>query len=300
MVYLQYARAAFCMNSALERWDCGDACDSVPVVSGSVRPLGPSEKYSVKAYVAQRPTHDGDLTRCIIAFRGSVDIMNWVADTKFVPTPWPSNTSSWCPGCQVHQGFAEAFEDLRQSLTTAIRELGCEALEFSGHSLGAALASLSALYFREELGLQVGPIYTFGKPRVGNRQYAFAFIDSGVTHGVKPPMWRVVHYHDIVPRIPPPALAYGNYSHETMEVYYIDRDSSTFRECPPGKGTGGVVNGFENPTCMWATSASHCINFDHEVYLNKTMWHTQMDEKCIGKNVVVEPERSVGQASIFV
>ncbi|HEX3109347.1 MAG TPA: hypothetical protein VHU41_09670, partial [Thermoanaerobaculia bacterium] len=71
-----------------------------------------------------------------------------------------------------------------------------EPLFFSGHSLGAALATIAARR-RAPRGL-----YTFGSPYVGNR----AFVGSLP----RIPIFRVADGHDIVPTLPPANLGYAH------------------------------------------------------------------------------------------
>jgi predicted lipase len=79
----------------------------------------------------------------------------------------------------------------------------------TGHSLGAAMAVLCAAGLGAgvrfgsqlnpplELGEKIGDVYTFGQPRVGNK----AFYDWYAT--AKHNSWRVTHYKDIIPHVPP-------------------------------------------------------------------------------------------------
>lgn len=48
----------------------------------------------------------------IVAFRGTVDIQNWIANLDAAEIPYPG-----CNGCLVHQGFYNAF----QSVTGYVR-----------------------------------------------------------------------------------------------------------------------------------------------------------------------------------
>ena len=72
-----------------------------------------------------------------------------------------------------------------------------------GHSLGGALATLTASWLKSTYGIPV-TIYTFGAPRVGNSAFAThveSFIPSyRVTHGMDPvpwiPLWPFTHAGD--------------------------------------------------------------------------------------------------------
>nr|CAD2186804.1 unnamed protein product [Meloidogyne enterolobii] len=100
----------------------------------------------------------------------------------------------------VNKYFLRAFNTLWPSVKEALedpRHAGYK-VTFTGHSLGGALASLaSARTVKAEIRRsdQV-QLYTFGQPRVGNADFAFAH-DKLV-----PTSFRVVHRMDIVPHMP--------------------------------------------------------------------------------------------------
>ena len=80
----------------------------------------------------------------------------------------------WGTGGRVHQGFAAALEAVWQPLQAYLASLGCEAVWFTGHSLGAALATLAATRWNH-FGGDVGGVYTIGSPRVGDGDFADSF-----------------------------------------------------------------------------------------------------------------------------
>ncbi|MEZ6197308.1 MAG: lipase family protein [Planctomycetota bacterium] len=92
---------------------------------------------------------------------------------------------------RVHRGFAEAFDHLRPALEAA--SSGADPIFVTGHSLGAALATLAA----DELGPRAR-LYGFGSPRVGDADFAAGFRC--------PRAYRVVVEHDLVAELPPPLL----------------------------------------------------------------------------------------------
>jgi predicted lipase len=62
--------------------------------------------------------------------------------------------------------------------------------------LGSALATIGALDIRTLFG-HVDQLYTFGEPRVGNEAFA-SYVTSSI-----PERYRIIHYADIVPHVPP-------------------------------------------------------------------------------------------------
>jgi predicted lipase len=78
----------------------------------------------------------------------------------------------------------------------------------TGHSLGAALAQLTAMGLKDN-GISVATLYNFGQPRVGDANYA-SCASSYV------PTMRVTHLKDTVPHIP---YESWGFVHECREAY---------------------------------------------------------------------------------
>jgi len=150
----------------------------------------------------------------VVAFRGSeiwrrrgkadirVVAADFMTDGDFWLTDWPK-------GGKVHRGFKTALDevwgDLFQHLA-ALQRRGCK-IWMTGHSLGAALATLASDRFGETQG-----VYTFGSPRVGNRQ----FMEN---YSIR--CYRFVNGDDIVSRVPPAGL----YVH-VGEPIFIDHEGA--------------------------------------------------------------------------
>jgi predicted lipase len=77
----------------------------------------------------------------------------------------------------------------------------------TGHSLGAAIATLAATR------RPPAQLFTFGSPRVGDREFATSAAVVNVPHA------RYVDCADLVARVPPEALGYVH----TGTRHYIDR-----------------------------------------------------------------------------
>ncbi len=131
---------------------------------------------------------DGD-GRTVIAFRGTESDKpeDLLADLMVKQVTWRH------PGL-VHAGFEEAFAKVIDPIRTALDETGGGSLLITGHSLGAAVATLVAADLRERRPALI----TFGSPRVGNAD--FARLLDRVT------VARFVDCCDVVARIPPEAF----------------------------------------------------------------------------------------------
>ncbi|WP_339075278.1 lipase family protein [Teredinibacter turnerae] len=100
----------------------------------------------------------------------------------------------------AHDGFKRAFNSMRDQMEpfiTALGQQGIHSVHCVGHSLGGALASVTAEYI--DATTQHKPyLYTFGAPRVG----LHGFADKLTTNLTPQKMFRVYHRTDIVPCIP--------------------------------------------------------------------------------------------------
>jgi triacylglycerol lipase len=103
-------------------------------------------------------TTDAKEAVSVLAFRG----------TELNPGDWATNLqawpTAWADGGRVHGGFAEALADIWDDLAPRLAEAPGRRL-YTGHSLGAALATLAAARRPPDV------LYTYGSPRVGNEEF---------------------------------------------------------------------------------------------------------------------------------
>ncbi|HEY0003619.1 MAG TPA: lipase family protein [Pyrinomonadaceae bacterium] len=93
----------------------------------------------------------------------------------------------------VHGGFAKALDEVWAEAANFLRSIKeQQAVWFTGHSLGAALATLAAERYSRSIG-DVQALYTFGSPRVGDEEFAENF---------RPRAFRIVNGRDIVTTVP--------------------------------------------------------------------------------------------------
>lgn len=123
----------------------------------------------------------------VLAFRGTQSMGNFLtdADTLFVSQfPYPG---------RVHSGFSQAVEDVwpdvRRILGNPSRS---KPIWVTGHSLGGAMATLASVRLASE-GYTVRAIYTYGSPRVGDRQFRDSYHLAN---------YRFVNDNDLVPHLP--------------------------------------------------------------------------------------------------
>jgi triacylglycerol lipase len=126
----------------------------------------------------------------IVAFRGTEpdewgDVLD---DALYVMAPWVH------AGSHVHLGFKAALDRVWSSLAGALSPLiASRRVWFTGHSLGAALATLAADRFPDAAG-----VCTFGSPRVGDRAFARQHDER---FGLRAA--RYVNDADVVTHVPP-------------------------------------------------------------------------------------------------
>lgn len=100
---------------------------------------------------------------------------------------------------RVHRGFKREVDDLWPALEEIIAN-DKRNLWFTGHSLGGAMATISAgRCFLAHIPATPTAVYTFGAPRVGTKRYI---------NSVSVDLTRWVNNNDIVPRVPPTWLGY--------------------------------------------------------------------------------------------
>jgi len=124
----------------------------------------------------------------IIVFRGTEP--NQIEDIKTDLEFLKSYESGWG---DVHSGFQEALDLVYPALLDKVASIrNYQRLVFCGHSLGAALATLCMA----RMGDVDSELYTFGSPRVGDRDFACAF------NCQRPKVYAFRNNNDIVTRMP--------------------------------------------------------------------------------------------------
>ena len=159
----------------------------------------------IKGFVAT----DHARSLIIVAFAGSgATIRNWIDDFVFLQSPY-----SLCPLCLVHDGFITGWNERRvvvmESVVEALAVYTNYSLVITGHSIGAAIATLAGAEFRS-LNYSAD-VYTYGSPRVGNAAFASFVTAQAPDFGNN---YRVTHYNAPVPQIPPELLDYEHTSPE--------------------------------------------------------------------------------------
>jgi len=239
--FVYYSAAAYCDANPINAWSCGP-CKKL----GSYDATTVSDaRTDGQAYVASSAADNV----IVVAFRGSENLKNWIANLNF------SKAAAYpeCNGCMVHGGFYDSMKALYPTIRNEVArrrlDLPTARLVVTGHSLGAALAVLTANELHYGEGLVVDAVYTFGEPRVGNLAFKNYYNARGRVS------WRVTHWRDPVPHLPPESF---DFMHIATEVWYNNEASSSYQVCDSSG---------EDPKCsdsLWFDSSVS----DHLHYLN--------------------------------
>jgi hypothetical protein len=138
---------------------------------------------STQSFLAQDPSAQ----LFVLTFRGTeLDLRDWTTDLNLLLSAWPA-------GGQVHSGFAGALTPVWEAVSAALATARGRVI-FTGHSLGAALATLAATRRAPDV------LYTYGSPPIGDLDFvrAAAFLNHH----------RYINCCDIICRNPPEGLRY--------------------------------------------------------------------------------------------
>lgn len=162
-----------------------------------------SERQGVFGYVATLASASAPV---LVFFRGTQDLAGTIADGKFFTKRADGRDVTGLltfPGLRfrgwMHSGFYDAFYAVSDQLERALADFRGRKVMFTGHSLGGALALISAAHAAQQ-GADVHAVVTKGQPRVGDPDLSAHFSELlGSRHT------RIVLDSDVVAHLPPTA-----------------------------------------------------------------------------------------------
>jgi hypothetical protein len=180
---------------AYYRFDQGDAprLERAVVAAGFSPPVSFNISHSgTQAFATLSPRRTA-----FVAFRGTQpgNLADLLADARFGWADWPG-------GGRVHGGFKRAYDSVAVEISAWLQASSPVHVVATGHSLGAALATLLAATRPD------ADLVTFGSPRVGDA----AFVETFLRRSVR----RYVDCTDGVTSVPPEVLGYR---HLNGEIY---------------------------------------------------------------------------------
>ena len=159
----------------------------------------------------------------VIAFRGTTTCLEWLENLRATLTDLPCNTKmdngmdgarmSCGSGAMVESGFLSLYtspiannpssmslqEMVRQEIARILQTYGGEPLSLTvtGHSLGAALATLAAYDINTTFPRPpLVTVISFGGPRVGDRRFRRQLEEQGTK------VLRIVNSDDVITKVP--------------------------------------------------------------------------------------------------
>ncbi|EAW14911.1 lipase family protein [Aspergillus clavatus NRRL 1] len=216
-VFAQWSAASYCtdnINSPGTKLTC--SAGNCPLVEAanteSLSEFNESSSFGdVAGFLAVDTTNE----LLVVSFRGSRTLDTWIANLDF----GLRSISDVCTGCAVHSGFWKSWEVVSDKLTAQIlaaqQTYPGYTLVITGHSFGAALATISAAVLRKAGIAAIA--YPFASPRVGNLALAEYITAQGSNY-------RVTHTNDLVPRLPP---RIAGFSHISPEYWITSPNEAT-------------------------------------------------------------------------
>lgn len=150
--------------------------------------------------------HQDKQPRIVVAFRGTCSLSNAKHDLMIRREPWDAMSASyWLTTSETHacvqHGYLQVWHALEQFVVSTVTKIASEGrghmIYCTGHSLGGALAVMAAYVLQQKLSRMHYPfpeptVYTFGMPKIGNRQFANEYRRK------VPRTFRVVNESDVV------------------------------------------------------------------------------------------------------
>eukprot|EP01147_Barroeca_monosierra_P006122 gene6122-9182_t len=245
---VEYSAAAYCSNSTVQNWSC-KPCQNSGLPSLSEVQIFYAKKTSTYGYIGV----DKQNKYIVVAFQGTHNLKQWIDDLKFFKTDlhYPGAGSD----VKVHRGFYEAYQEVQSTVNNFVsatqQKYGSYRILVTGHSLGAALATMCSLDLSIKHPTSSISHYTLGQPRVGNEPFYEFFRQSTIVAA-----YRFVHNHDIVPHLP---LKSMGFHHIATEVFY--------REDYTGPSSLTICDGSgEDPNCSDQFAIDLSVS-DHLNYL---------------------------------
>jgi hypothetical protein len=107
-----------------------------------------------------------------VAFRGTQEGSDWLTNAKLFKEEYH--------GGEVHSGFLRAYEKVAEKLYAFLAKHSASSRQtvFTGHSLGAALATIAFYDCKKSNFVDEAFAHVFGCPRVGDSNFAKDFVET--------------------------------------------------------------------------------------------------------------------------
>ena len=219
-------------------------------------------------------------THAFVAAGRGTTFITFAGTDPVVLANWISDFDTHLTSTGVAAGYAEAasivLDRIREMATK--RSDTEKKLFLGGHSLGGALAVVSASKLAPNASTTVDAVYTFGMPRPGSGDFARDYnTDLGLL------TYRLVHAEDLVPSVAPSEMGFrhvGRYLHCARRGRYDERDlaTDTLSDDPQFvKGVAGEIRDFLHSPLGAASAATAQLRLAAEMALGQVPPGTRTD-----------------------
>ncbi|WDE05163.1 lipase family protein [Thalassomonas viridans] len=161
-------------------------------------------------------------------------------------------------GSAAHAGFNKAFNSMRPAFQNYLDKNPGGTLHCIGHSLGGALATLTANWAKSEYGREV-KLYTFGAPRVGMEGFSIK------TNASIEKIYRCTHGADPVPSVPLWPFTHAGTEYQLSSGSGMSIDAHSMTGNSPGYiNTAGKCDDFSKLQTISARNISQTVRLQYE------------------------------------
>ena len=175
-------------------------------------------KYRIDVYSGIALTSE---THNVLVFRGTQTQTEWLKNLNAAQVPYVAPNGKIYG--EVHEGFYKLMQSLKPSLAEVVKQLDPTLPCYvTGHSLGAAIATLAAMEIAQlapEMRENI-QLYTYASPRVGSPDFSTAHSEQ------LPNAYRITNLGDTVPLVPPVTMG-KSYVHVGEEWSFVFQSGDT-------------------------------------------------------------------------
>ena len=243
--YASASALAYCEPMSIHSWECGLACNNLTSYQHYYSGVF---NLSLKETISFSMIYNPSSNKFITSFRGTVGKLELL--TEILQGGAMAYGLSEIPNALVDSFFYQNYIDVLrpvfiEKIQDAFASFPNYKFVFTGHSLGGAFATLASfdVVSSSLISSDQTVLYTYGSPRIGNYALAQAI------EAVIPEIYRVVHWNDVVPHLPPCVFTLtencvadtsdkGQHTmvglwhawHVSKEIFY-DKDHSSYQVC---------------------------------------------------------------------
>jgi len=215
-----FSRVAYCDSQQTQALTCGTPCDAIK--GTNILQVGGDGDATPRFFIASDPQSQS----VVVAHQGTdpTEFLSLLNDAEVAQVAMDSaRFPQAASGTLVHDGFQDTQNRtssvVLSAVQSALQSTGFTRVLTTGHSLGAAVATLDALMLKMALpsNIEVDSV-VFGLPRVGNQPFA------DMVDAMFPTFTHVTNQNDPIPIVPPHTL---NFQQPSGEAHINSVDSSS-------------------------------------------------------------------------